>query len=275
MKFSKYLLAMAASMAVSGVFADEVEYTVEANHRGDKTAFVAFGTAVDIDNGIYDKYADGTKVKDGEWYALCWSPNATFGGIKLDCAASEESDRVLVVASLAEEGHCPPVVFELKASEVPSGGNYFVYLLDTRNADRTAVAGSVKVNGKRLPAFVNGAAVAEKYEAYVAGNIWSDSVTDGVEPFSQAKISAINVDDDRVRLTVVGMMPNVQYNVQMGQAIEGVGDAVATKSYAVKIPKTTADDTVGDGKVYFDVSKEEAKFFKVVRQPLDAKVEAE
>ena len=270
MKFSKYLIAMAASMAVSGVFAEKVNATVDAN----SSVTIVFSTKADIANGIYDKYADGTMVKDGEWYALCWSANETFGGLNLDCTPAVEGDRVITKMACATGGHCPRVVFG--GSNAPASGNYFVYLLDTRTPDRTSLSSTVLINGKKSPSVVNGVSEADKPSVYVVGSTWSESSANNVDPFSQARISEIKVDDASglVDLTVVGMMPNVQYNVQMGQQIEGVGGAALQKTYAVKIPKTDAEKD-SEGKVYFQIPKEEAKFFKVVRQPLDLPVDAE
>ena len=284
MKFSKYLLATAASMAVSGVFAEKLlqeDVILDNDRTSGNTAIVYFETMADIANGIYDKYADGTMVKDGEWYVLCWSPNETFGGLNLDCTPAVDGDLVLRAIPWAKDGHCREIA--LWGKNPNSGGSYFVYVLDTRTPDRTALAEIVSAEGidatvfpRGKPAFVNGASEADKPSIYVAGNAWAESSANNVDPFSQARISEIKVDDASglVDLTVVGMMPNVQYNVQMGQKIEGVGGAALQKTYAVKIPKTEAEKDA-EGKVYFQIPKEEAKFFRVVRQPLDLPVDAE
>ena len=255
-------------MAVSNVFAEKVNARLDAN----STALVYFATEGDV-------YADGSPVKDGEWYVFCWSKNAKFGGLNLDCTAVDDEDLVLHAAPIAEGGGCP--LFMFSGKNVNSGGHYFVYVLDTRTPDRTALAQVIPCDGndsfpEGRPAFVNGISEAENASISVVGSTWIESSANNVDPFSQARISEIKVDDANglVDLTVVGMMPNVQYNVQMGQQIEGVGGAALQKTYAVKIPKTDAEKD-SDGKVYFRIPKEEAKFFKVVRQPLDLPVDAE
>jgi hypothetical protein len=54
MKFTKFGIMVASAAIAAGVFADAAN------------VLVSFSTTS-------DRYADGTPVKDGEWYALCWS----------------------------------------------------------------------------------------------------------------------------------------------------------------------------------------------------------
>lgn len=223
-----------------------------------------------------DFYADGTTVvADGEWYALCWSPNPQFGGIAVDGSAAAPGDKVLLSAPLAKGGRCPFTVFEVDSADKPaSDGYYFVFLLDTRDASGVP-AGSkaaLKAGG------VNGAAVARDFTAAksevstvasAAGaaadaSSWAASAVDtAAEGFTQARISAIVPVENGVRITVSGMMPGVKYNVQMGAGLSDVASGAAVKSYALEVPKTSGDNDVG-----FTVSSESARFFKVVRQPL-------
>ena len=55
MKFSKFCFTLATAVFAAGAFADAAN------------VLISFSTTADT-------YADGTPVKDGEWYALCWSP---------------------------------------------------------------------------------------------------------------------------------------------------------------------------------------------------------
>ena len=106
-----------------------------------------------------DKYADGTTVLDGERYALVWTADgAEFGGFKADGTLVSENDRVVILASLAKDGHCPPTLFQVSEATVDAlqGGTYGVYLLDTRvkAEDGTVAPAGLKANGK--PNLVNG-----------------------------------------------------------------------------------------------------------------------
>ncbi len=81
-----------------------------------------------------DRYADGQVVLDGECYALVWSKDGVFDGINADGTPVDSEDKLLLVAAVARDGHCPEVVFQLSAARVDAlaGGKYGVILLDTR-----------------------------------------------------------------------------------------------------------------------------------------------
>ena len=54
-----------------------------------------------------DRYADGSVVRDGECYALVWSPKGqAFAGFNADGTAVSANDRVVLAASLAKDGKC-------------------------------------------------------------------------------------------------------------------------------------------------------------------------
>ena len=243
MKFSKiFSMAAAASMAV-GAFADAAN------------VLVSFSTTS-------DKYADGSTVKDGEWYALCWSADESFDGLNLDCTPKNPDEKVLILAPLAENGRCPSVVFQIDSKEAPAGGNYFVYLLDTRNADG-AVSGVKTVDGRRVPEnVVNGSAVAQSYAASSADGVkiasaGASGAAVGTEGWAavQPKIEGFElVGDATVKITVVGMMSGLNYKVSMGS---DVGNMKTTEI-------ATSDKE--DGKVSFYVTDKDARFFKVVAE---------
>lgn len=90
-----------------------------------------------------DRYADGSVVMDGECYVLVWSQDGEFNGFHGDGSPVDPKDKVILVAPVAEEGHCPPVLFQVSASVAAqlSDGVYAVYLLDTR----------VTENGQTIP----------------------------------------------------------------------------------------------------------------------------
>ena len=83
-----------------------------------------------------DRYADGSRVLDGECYALVWSPKGTaFAGFNADGTAVSANDRVVLAAPLAQDGKCRDAIFQVPAAEYAelAGGEWAVCLVDTRN----------------------------------------------------------------------------------------------------------------------------------------------
>ena len=249
MSFSRISLCAAAVAAVSIAFADA------------GNTLVVFSTTGDA-------YADGTPVKDGEWYALCWSANNEFGGLSSECEPLVEGDRVFLMAPLAEGGRCPEVVFQIKSSEAPTSGKYFVYLLDTRGLDgkpskavnkkpaivNAAVVTNARANGAtgtEAPSYATGSALSKDDSGAIA---WNES---GVDNVGQPEIKSFRIDGDRVKIKVANMHPSVRYNIFTG-------------SEPGNITKTTLDSPVSaeSNSVEFDLDKDQGKFFKVGRQPL-------
>ena len=252
MKFSKFGVLFAAAFIVAGAFADAAN------------VLISFSTKADY-------YADGTPVLDGEWYALCWAKDSNFDGMNLDCTPVNPAEKVLILAPLAKDGRCPHVLFQIDSKKAPSGGSYFVYVLDTRNAEGTAVAtAATDADGKKVPATsLNGSVVSQGYTATAAAGknsgkkkkgtavagAWAESaIADATQP----KITAFKVEDARVKIKVSGMMPGVKYNIFMGET-----PSTLTK-YGLDVPQTVEE---GDEST-FDLEPGDAKFFKVVRQPL-------
>ena len=245
MRFSKISLCAAVVASVCVAFADA------------GNTLVAFSTDGDF-------YMDGSAVQDGEWYALCWSANDAFGGLSSECEPLIVGDRVLLMAPLAEGGRCPDVVFQIKSSQAPTSGNYFVYMLDTRGID-----GKPSKAVAKKPALVN-AAVATSAKAkaaegtaasfYASGSkvsdAWSESVVDEGK-VGQPEIESFRIDGDRVKIKVANMHRSVRYNIFTG-------------SEPGNITKTTLDSPVSaeSNSVEFDLDKDQGKFFKVGRQPL-------
>ena len=248
MKFSKiFSMAAAASMAV-GAFADAAN------------VLVSFSTTE-------DRYLDGSPVVNGEWYALCWSPRETFGGLDLNCNPVKGDEAVLILAPLAKEGRCPDVVFQVDSAVANAykldAGYYFVCVLDTRDASgKPAAAAKDAETGRRIPAanaegsmmngavaktsgFTAGASMGSSVaaaESAVAGEAWA-----AVEP----KITYFGVDAGKVNITVTGVMPGVSYKVKMGETPDSL--------------TTYGGVSSGSGTLQFkDLDPEGAKFFKVV-----------
>lgn len=242
MKFSKFCFTLATAVFAAGAFADAAN------------VLISFSTTADT-------YADGTPVKDGEWYALCWSPRETFAGLDLNYNTLKSDEKLLILAPLAEGGRCPYVIFQVDSKEAPTGGNYFVYLLDTRDVTGTTVASAKtdKISGRRVPdGVVNGSAEAQSFtvSASIGSSIASTSSTSasivaGDWAAVQPKITAFEVKDAKVKITVAGMMSGLTYKVNMGK------DLNEMETFAVEAPQTE------DGKAFFIIDPDGARFFKV------------
>ena len=243
MKFSKFCFAVATAVFAAGAFADAAN------------VLISFSTTADT-------YADGTPVKDGEWYALCWSPRETFAGLDLNYNTLKSDEKLLILAPLAENGHCPYVIFQIDSQEAPTGGNYFVYLLDTRNVTGETVAVATKdESGRRVPdGVVNGSAEAQSFtaSASIGSSIASTSATGasivaGDWAAVQPKITAFEVKDAKVKITVAGMMSGLTYKVNMGEDLNNM------KSFDVK-------SQAENGEAFFLIEPDDARFFKIVAE---------
>ena len=249
MRFSRFSLCAAVVAAACVAFADA------------GNTLVTFST-------VGDFYKDGSPVQDGEWYALCWSENESFGGLSSECEPLVEGDRVFLMAPLAEGGKCPAVVFQIKSSEAPTSGNYFVYMLDTRGID-----GKPSKAAKGKPAMVNAAvattakatgAVGTAASSYAkdselskdAGGAvaWSES---DVGNIGQPEIQSFRIDGDKAIIKVVNMHSSVRYNIFTGSKPEEI--TATTLEFPVSAEKNGVE-------LYLD--KDQGKFFKVGRQPL-------
>lgn len=184
-----------------------------------------------------DTYADGTAVRDGECYALVWSADGVFEGLDVNGRPLDAADAVVLVAPVAKDGRCPDMVYQVDAARAAAfaGGQYGVYLLDTRRTD--AATGEVKVgleDGKLV--FVRTSAAATDG---LAATVYTE-----IEP----PVVAIKVDAAVITLTVSGMNPFADYWVQKGTDLKDVSEKVA--------------DVPADGVVALPKS-DDAAFFKV------------
>ena len=242
MKFSKLCCMFAAASLAAGTFADAAN------------VLISFSTEADY-------YADNTLVLNGEWYALCWSPRETFGGLTLECEPVNADERVLILAPLAKGGRCPYVVFQVDSKKAPTGGNYFVYLLDTRDVTGSTPAAVASKSGRLVPAsVVNGSAVAQSFSASAtAGSVVTSATADGASVAQsdwsavQPKITAFEVKGAKVKITVAGMMSGLEYKVSMGEELDDM------TVYSIK-PETK------DGKAFFVIDADDARFFKIVTE---------
>lgn len=253
MKLAKFCVATLVGASVMCAFADAAN------------TLISFSTKAPDASCKGDTYADGTVVKDGEWYALVWSADGVFEGVTTDCKAVDPEDAVVLVAPLAKGGHCPFTVFQIDSKSVNAkkSGQYAVYMLDTRSADGKTVAAK---NADGLPTLLNGAVAAASYAAAAATDggasqvsgsgsaVWSASV---VKDVRKPKITAFKIDGDKVKISVSDIMPGVKYNVRMGASVDKL------ENYALPVPQMA-----NDGVTEFNIDKAKGRFFQVVREPL-------
>ena len=210
-----------------------------------------------------DRYADGSRVREGESYALVWTAKGeTFGGLKADCTPVKTTDRLVLVASLAKRGKCPVTVLEIAAGDAEqyANGTFAVYLLDTRvrGADGKVVLAAY-ANG--VPSVVNalGAAGADaaggspveggtgEIAAALPVRLGEVGVYSEIEP---PTITAMKIEGATIRLEVKGMSKAADYFVVPGDMPGSAAPALDAK----------ADD---DG-FTFEKPEDPATFFKVI-----------
>ena len=244
MKFTKYSVLAASLMFASGVFADAAN------------VLISFSTDSDV-------YADGTPVLDGEWYALVWSADGNFEGLNNDCSPVDANDLVVFTAPLAKGGRCPFTVFQIDSTSPMAkiDGEYAVYLLDTRNAGKTAPAVMDEASRKPLTEVVSAVKSATS-TAGTSGSFASAeaaAVASGSEKWAVSdnviKISGFKVVGAQVKITVSGMLPGINYGVKMGPAL----DQLSTSAISGTTDKR-------DSEVDFYVEPGNAKFFQVIRK---------
>ena len=176
-----------------------------------------------------DRYADGSRVKDGESYALVWTAEGSeFKGLTSACEPVAETDRIVMVAPLAKGGKCPVTVLEIAASEADQykKGVFSLYLLDTRTkgSDGKTVLASY-VNGR--PQIVNsfglsdadgsginsGEVIAGSLVGASAVRLGEVGVYSEIEP---PTITAMKIEGATIRLEVKGMSGAADYFVVPG-----------------------------------------------------------
>ena len=191
-----------------------------------------------------DTYADGTAVRDGECYALVWSADGVFEGLDVNGRPLDAADAVVLVAPVAKDGRCPDLVYQVDAARAAAfaGGQYGVYLLDTRRTD--AATGKTTVgleDGKLVFVRTSAAAtdgLAAPAAAGAAGAVGGAAATVYTE--IEPPVVAIKVDAAVITLTVSGMNPFADYWVQKGTDLKDVSEKVADvpADGVVALPKT-------------------------------------
>ena len=178
-----------------------------------------------------DKYADGTDVLAGECYALVWSADGQFDGIKADGTTVDPADKVVLVAGVAKQGangtYCPPLLFQVDAelAKTLEKGVYAVYLLDTRvtAADGAVAVGGVDENGALKAVNSYGSVSGDTTAAAGASSI-TKATTTAVGGASVATlveveapiITAIKPNGTKITISASGLSPVVDYKVVTG-----------------------------------------------------------
>lgn len=226
-----------------------------------------------------DCYADGLIVRDGECYALVWSPAGTvFSGFNADGTAVSSRDRVVLAGALAQNGRCPDAVFQIPAKEYEAlaGGEWAVCLVDTRNL---AGMPTGTRNGKPLRVnrwgivsggvnITDAASARPRLAAATPGGTRSsasDSSASAVRAnrlsavppnLAPPQITAIEVADGEVWLGVDGTVPYLDYTIISGETPNNLK------------PDYFAEVVEGDGRSEIAIGTPESpkrRFFKVKR----------
>ena len=235
-----------------------------------------------------DRYADGSRVLDGECYALVWSPKGTaFAGFNADGTVVSAADRVVLAAPLAENGKCRDALFQVPAAEYDElkNGEWAVCLVDTRNvhgvpagvwngkplrvnrwgivksgvkveetSKLTAVAKRLAPETTRADASSATVTSANRSSRGIRANVLS-AVPDSVKA-NPPRITGIDVSEGVVKLTVADTVPFLTYTISSGSKPNSIW-----KDYA-------ADIVDGDDGAEIEIETDasgDARFFKVMR----------
>ena len=239
-----------------------------------------------------DRYADGSVVRDGECYALVWSPaGTTFSGFNADGTPVSSNDRVVLAGELAQGGRCRDAIFQIPAKdyEALEGGEWAVCLVDTRMMNGIpagvrdgkpvrvnrwgAVTGGVKIEPKDASSLqlVPSGSALHLASASPVGT--STSSTDGgrgatalpvranklsaVPPTVQSpQITAIEVADGEVWLGVTDTVPYLSYTIISGEKPNGL-----KADYFSEVVDGEANAEIAIG----TVKSVKRRFFKVKR----------
>ena len=183
-----------------------------------------------------DRYADGSRVLDGECYALVWSPKGSaFAGFNADGTAVSANDRVVLAAPLAKDGKCRDAIFQIPAAEYEElkGGEWAVCLVDTRKPLRVNRWGLVQTGVTvEEPSKMTAAAKSNRMSLAAAGGTRSVASDGGlgatalsvrannlsaVPPnLAPPQITAIEIADGEVWLGVKDTVPYLSYTIVSG-----------------------------------------------------------
>lgn len=207
-----------------------------------------------------DRYADGTRVGDGECYALVHTADGrTFAGFNADGTCVSTDSVVVAVAPVARDGRCPRVLFQVprEFADGHRGGRWELYLLDTRRADgRPAGLGAFGTAAR-----VNRWGVASGKPEGPVGVPVKAARAAAIPPGApRPRIAAMRVRDGKVALTVENTVPYLSYGIAGGKTPESVsgpgrGTGTVCDGDAGR-PIVLETETTGDVGFYRVVRKE-------------------
>ena len=233
-----------------------------------------------------DRYADGSIVRDGECYALVWSPSGmVFSGFNADGTPVSSRDRVVLAGALAEGGRCPDSVFQIPAAdyEALEGGEWAVCLVDTRtmNGVPAGVQDGRPLRVNRWGVISGGVSIAKADDStglrLAAGGTRSSAsendASDGVRgapalPVRANRLSAVppnvtppkimdfEIGEDAVWLGVTDTVPYLSYTIISGETPTDL----KTDYFA-----ETVDGEAGGEIAIGTVKSAKRRFFKVKR----------
>lgn len=169
-----------------------------------------------------DKYADGSSVLNGESYAVVWTKDgATFGGLTAEVTVISENDKLVFIAPIAKDAHCPLSVLSISAEAMAQyeNGSFSLYLLDTRvkkSDGKTALAPKTE---KGVPETVNsvGEAAADRGDGRIVAASGVKLGAVGVyTKIESPVITAMKIESATIRLEVKGMSKAASYFVVPG-----------------------------------------------------------
>lgn len=211
---------------------------------------VPFGAFASAGNLVYsfqpsadDTYADGTPALLGERYALVWLAEGSAGvDIAADGTVADASKGEIVqvrASSAQERGRILTFQVDEKAKDAlaAKGGNWAVYLLDTRvyGADGGVTVAAVEdgkvatVNAsKRLEKSVVEVAEASVESDTVKAETASATVATAVPSDApQPEITGVEVVDGKVHVRVANTVPCLAYNLAGGSEAGSVSGKMA------------------------------------------------
>lgn len=224
-----------------------------------------------------DTYAnDGTVVKDGESYALVFTPaGKTFAGIAANGEPVDpETGVIALVAPVAKGGRCPRILFDVDAGFVAEkcdngNGTWSVWLLDTRRADGSLAAFK---NGRPTAIAAAGEVIAqvqadaggEKGDAAVETAATAESPVAAPADAPQPTVSDFRVKDGFAYVTLKNTAAYLQYNLASGVTVDAIGGATAEQP-------VQGGATVDDEVILVKPCAGNSEFFRPIRHPWSKK----
>ena len=204
-----------------------------------------------------DTYKDGEAVKAGEIYALVWSADGEFDGVKADGTTVDAADRIVYKYSTEAEGRCTAKTIQISTALTYDGvkavnGKFAIYIFDTR---KFTEAGTVTVGAANPVAYASPATG----EVTITSKISDATATEAVaaneatvlpDVTGELKIANIEVGADQVTLTLEGASQYGTY-VAAGGTTPDADTTLKTQTGATTliVPKPA------DGQGFFKVNR--------------------